>query len=425
MVRILALSLLGMIGFCLPGSAQQFGEDRPKTPPPMPPVAQPAAPTPTPAVLPSFPTTNAPRALQTPPAATAPQPTEPPHQWAVRPENGAWMICVMSYTGPDARKKAEELAGLIRRDQRVAAFLYERGAEERQREEQRRAEWRQKKELEMAPFIQVQAQMKQRAAAQGIEFFDAPMKYRIPTIEVSQQWAVLVGGFKSMDEASAYHTTIRTWPPPKAVHLMDSAVMARPEEGGKVSGEATYLNPFKNAMVFPNPSIRRTPAQGVPMDPVIVKLNESEPLSLLKCRKSWTLAVKDFSVPTTVQSKDQEGGIMAKLFGKANDPADLLEATAKQAQEFAKALRDPKMDQAVSAAATRLGLTPRPLETYVLHVRTGSRVTIGQFDAPDDPALVEMQRLLLGMWFKIEQKGQLPEERRLFDSVTVMPIPRP
>jgi len=179
-------------------------------------------------------------------------------------------------------------------------------------------------------------------------------------------------------------------------------------------------------MVVPNPTVKRAASTASGVDPAIFTLNAEEPLSLLKCQKGWTLIVKDFTVPATVQSKDQESSVMSRLF-HGDESAKLLHSTAQQAHVLATALRSQSMEQAARAAATHAGLTPRPLDSYILHHRTGSRVTVGQFDAADDPALLEMQRLLSNMYFQVSDKtlpGGRGEDRRLFDGITPMPIPR-
>ena len=426
MRRPLLAALLALLATHTPAAAQRFGEDRP-SPGTAAPAPTPPAPAPTPAAppraLPSFPT-GAPAATPRP-ASRVTVAAEPPHEWAVRPEHGEWLICVKSYVGDTARAQAVEFADLIRRQHNVAAFLFERNAEERQREEQRRADFRAAKAEEHAPFLALQKQMRAEAAARGVEYVDAPTVYRMPKVALESQWAVLVGGgFKDADAARKALTAVREWPVPVNVALMDRAVTARPGEGGQVVTEGTYINPYRSAMVVPNPTVKRAAAGGV--DPAIFTLNAEEPLSLLKCPKNWTLIVKDFTVPATVHSKDQEPSVMARLFG-GDESARLLHSTAQQAHVLATALRSPSMEQAARAAATHAGLTPRPLESYILHHRTGSRVTVGQFDGPDDPALLEMQRLLSNMYFQVSDKtraGGRVEDRHLFDGITPMPVPR-
>jgi len=45
------------------------------------------------------------------------------------------------------------------------------------------------------------------------------------------------------------------------------------------------------------------------------------------------------------------------------------------------------------------------LEAFVLHTRNASIVTVGQFDGPTDPALLEAQRMLQRMTFLSSKDG--------------------
>ena len=429
MRRLPLAALLCWLAAPTPAAAQRFGEDRPA--PGTPPAAPAPKPVPTPAPpkdLPGFPTgvPATPTRAPTRPAA-APVAPETPHEWAVRPEHGEWFLCVKSYVGDLAKAQAVELAGLIRAQHKCPAYLFERNAEDRQREEQRRADFRAGKAAELAPFLQLQGQMKAEAAARGVEYADVPTVYRMPKVTVEPQWAVLVGGYPDADAARKALTTVREWPVPGNVQLMQAAVSDLPGDDGKIVTQGTYINPYRSAMVAPNPTARRAVAQANGIDPAIFTLNAAEPLSLLKCEKSWTLIVKDFTVPATLHGKGQESSVMARLFSD-NESARRLHATSQQAFTLATALRSEPMERAARAAAAHAGLTPRPLDSYVLHHRTGSRVTVGQFDAPDDPALLEMQRLLSNMYFQVADKTAggvvRGEDRRLFDGITPMPIPR-
>src|SRR5262249_55586664 len=87
---------------------------------------------------------------EAPPAPPPPRDLEirsalgPNHPWAVKPEDGAFFICVKSYsrpsrpepgdTGPSARELSEALATDIRDLYRVQAFLFEYISEERKAE---------------------------------------------------------------------------------------------------------------------------------------------------------------------------------------------------------------------------------------------------------------------------------------------------
>ncbi len=367
-------------------------------------------------------------AAPVPPAAV--QEPAAGHPWAVQPQHGEWMVCVKSYTGPDAMKFAEELAGHIRKTHNAAAYLHEFGREEREREDKRRQEFRQRKAQELTPFLATQARLKEEAKRDGVDFVETPTKFRMPTVNVPTEWGVLVGGWKDMDTAGGALQTIRKWPAPTQPHLMTRAVITRPGDGkATAASEGTYINPFAEAIVGKNPSLKRTAPQEVPVDPLIAKMNAKEQYSLLECPKAWTLSVKDFATPTSVQPKGQTGTAIGRLFG-GDESGRALDATVDQARGLAKYLRGKDMEEAAKAAAGRLGMNPRPLEAYVLHLQTGSRVTVGGFDSPDDPALLEMQRLLANMSFKAYDKPpsqggrQIGDEQRYFNGVTPIPVPR-
>jgi hypothetical protein len=342
-----------------------------------------------------------------PPLSAAPPAAAPAHPWYVRADLGPWMICVKSYSGPDSRKLAEALAAEIRQTHNAGAYLFEWGSEERQKEEARRQKARQALQEAQAPFLEARAKAMADAAAKGIEFIDTPVKVRVPIVRYPEQWAVLLGGFPDMDAARKALDAVRKWPAPKDTRLMDQAFISRPGQP-----EAAYINPFAAAMTAPNPAIRRrTEGQTPEIDPAVVKLNEAEELSLLNARKPWTLMVKRFVVPTHVQGKADDGTVFDKLFGK-DDGARWLEITATNARTLAEALRNEKMK-------------PRPFEAFVLHNRTESLVTVGQFDGPEDPELIKTWQLLTGMSFEVGYKdGRTAEVKKMFDAVIPMQVPR-
>ena len=69
-------------------------------------------------------------------------------------------------------------------------------------------------------------------------------------------------------------------------------------------------------------------------------------------------------------------------------------------------------------------------EAFVLHTRTGSLVTVGQFDGPDDPMLLQTRRRLMEMNFTISEQQNVPgrplnpQERLFSDNILPIPVPR-
>lgn len=339
------------------------------------------------------------------------------------------MISVKSYAGPESRKLAEELAAEIRSKHKAAAYLYEWGAEEKRKEEARQEAYRQAWVQENTPFLQLREEMKKKADAEGRVFIDTPVTVRVPHIKYTEQWAVLVGGFKDMDTASEALKYLRTLPAPTdKPHLLDRAAVATPGEkkGEKGSVETAYLSIYAQAFVTRNPVTGKddggnkleTDENGVPL----VKIwNQGEPYSLLNNSGNVTLVVKMFTIPTRTRSAETEKSVLEKLFS-GDSTAKLLDATAKQAHQLAEALRSPEMANSLS----KQGLPGEPLEAYVLHDRTGSVVTVGSFTSGNDPRLEQMKRALESITFEVRETrdGPVLRTEKMFPSVFPINVPK-
>jgi hypothetical protein len=354
------------------------------------------------------------------------------HPWLIKPEHGPYFIMVKSYVRPaagsraamedrglTARELAEGLAREIRDVYRVQAFLYEYISEERKAEVRAYLAAKQKAETEYV--AQVDA-LKQKAVLQGMEFMLPDSKFRVWKHEQRDQIGVLVGGFQTdADAAKALAEMKKKWEIPKNTALLDKAVILNAPDKGQAMTQGAYINPYASAFVVPNPSIAKATqpaAQRQGLDPFVVKLNDGNPYSLLKANKTWTLAVKSFTAPVEVVSRNDTGTSPVRKMGHSNG-AEVLAAGAVQAESLAKALRGMK-----GAGGQALNL-----EAFVLHTRYASLVTVGQFDGPDDPALLAAKRMLAGITMNVseDQTGlrKVTNTPSLFDTMLPMPIPKP
>ncbi|VTU02101.1 Hypothetical conserved protein OS=uncultured planctomycete GN=HGMM_F09D09C09 PE=4 SV=1 [Gemmataceae bacterium] len=426
-------------------SVAQFAADRTPTPPtlpvsPVPVQSRPAA-LPTPGARPALPAPpGGVGAVPTNPiqqaGGTVEAPSTPPpadveirsalganHPWAIKPEHGAYFILVKSYSrpnrptpqdnGPSARTLAEELASEIRNTFKVQALLYEYVSPERRAEMASIAAARERARVFAAQINKY----KEQAALQGMEFLEPDNRVHFKTVNYQDQIAVLVGGFKTDVDARKALDTLRKWPAPKNKNLMDGAVVQRANKDGKVLLEEGHLNPYLTAHVVPNPTVARADAApSEPIDPFIVKLNEGRPYSLLKAKKAWTLGVKSFTAPVEIVSKDAGTGLM-RAVGSAGKGADVLKAGAEQAEKLAEALRNMRGK----------GAPADGFEAFVLHTRTASVVTVGQFDGPDDPALLQTKQLLASIKLNLskDREGYQPVTNApsLFDNMMPVPVP--
>jgi len=439
------LGIAGVLAGSSVGIAQ-FAADRvpaspvapvsPATPPALPPGVRPVGPAggvvnpTTNPVVPAGALVPAP-SVATPPAAPPPTDLEirsalgPNHPWVVKPEHGAFFILMKSYSrpsrptaqdnGPSARTLAEEFASEIRETYKVQALLYEYVSPERRAEMASIAAARERARV----FAAQLDKYKQQAALQGMEFLAPDTRLHFKTVSYQDQIAVLVGGFKTEDDARKALNIVRTWPSPKNKNLLDGAVIQRPGKDGKMVLEEGHLNPFLTAHVVPNPTVARAadPAEGTTVDPFIVKLNEGRPYSLLNAKKNWTLGVKSFTAPVEIVSKDSGSGGLLRPFVSRGKGVDVLRASAEQAEQLAEALRKMRGE----------GIPRDGFEAFVLHTRTASIVTVGQFDGPDDPALHQTKQLLTKMTVKAseDEKGFKPvaSAPELFGNMMPVPVP--
>ncbi len=350
------------------------------------------------------------------------------HPWRITPQTGPWFILVKSYSRPPRRdpqdpsptalELAETLAREIRETHRVQAFLFEYISEERKQQMEAIAQARERARL----FAEQLDKLRREAQLQGMEFLEPDRKIRVMTVNYNDQIAVLVGPFQSEEDASKALAIVKKWPAPKGqvrgASLMDWGVVMRPGPDGKPVMENGFLNPYVTAIVVPNPTVRRTPAQPQQgIDPLIVQLNEGRPYNLLRATKPWTLAVKSFHAPVQLILPGN-AGLVRKPSSSASG-ADVLQAAAGQAEALAESLR-----RLTDAQGRPLGL-----ETFVLHTRYGSVVTVGQFDSPYDPELHRVRELLQKLTLKVthDRGGVQPVAGapQLLDAIIPMPVPRP
>jgi hypothetical protein len=314
---------------------------------------------------------------------------DPINLYAVTPAAGAWMVLAASYTGDDGKDLCRQLVLEMRNKHHLPAYVFNLAAAKRREiEEEERA----------------------RQTRAGVPV--RPGHYNI-----QDHWAVLIGGYKDMNAATAALPSIRKLPLPD-LHLAggklayDTVVEAGADEHGKVTGKKVEISPFHNAMCVPNPTIPREEKPAHKFDPFWTELNRFEDYSLLRCSKKFTFAVKEYHGSKVIQSTDSSGGIMSSLSwltGKSS--AHMIDAAGLQAHDLADVLHK-KLN----------------FETYVLHTRTSSVVTIGSFDSLDDPQaqrvkqqIQTFQQQLTSAWAPTGKQDPL----QLFPQPMPIEVPRP
>ncbi len=315
------------------------------------------------------------------------QEADPQKEYPVTPEAGTWLICAASYMGDSAPQMAHNLVLELRRDLDLPAFVYNRGAEERRKLQE---------ELEKQRLQQEELLRKQ-----GIE---PGQRLRPRHVRIEDQCAVLIGGYKDIDSAHAALEKIKNLPNPKSVPA-DELILGQTDSSNKMQAmQRQKANIFRNSFVTRNPTIPQEKVDRSP-DPVVLKrLNADESYSLLKCKKPWTLAVKEFYGGMAIQPASAPPTLLEKLWG--NKSEEHMSAIGKQAHEVAKVLRET------------LGL-----EAYVLHTPASSVVTVGAFANPDDPQIQQMQQKLKSLQL-VSPPGFPAAFIQFVSNPLPMPVPR-
>jgi hypothetical protein len=275
----------------------------------------------------------------------------------VTPQAGPWMICAASFCDrpldgqrdePPARARAEELAMEIRGRYNLPAYVFNRTGEERRLEEERVARIKEER-------------LKQLAAA-GLP---TDTRIHVKTVRIEDQFAVLVGGYKDDAIARKELDRIRKLKPSEK-HMATRVV---PDAKGQMHEET--VNPFQSAFVCRNPMIPVEKAKtDVDEGKRLKEWNAHESYSLLKCRKAYTLVVKEFRGAATVQTQHESP---AAGWLSSHKTSDILNGNEKAAHMLAEFLSNKQLG----------------FEAYVLHTEFNDYVTVGAFDSPDDPRLIQ------------------------------------
>jgi hypothetical protein len=317
----------------------------------------------------------------TTPALAAPKvDADPSVEYVVTPQAGVWMVLAGSYKGPDAHNLAHQLVYQLRSRDNYPAFIFD-FSEGKRREQD-------------ANMAAMQRNMP------GV-----PVRTPRP---VEDEFGVLAGGYKTMEDAREAMERIRKLPLPvlklpgdkPAYDTMPFIDKKTGEEKGTVA-----VNPYWRSFVVRNPVVPLEKPDPNKADPFMKRLNKDEEYSLLNCKHPWTLVIKQYEGVSVIEPPTTDYKIF-KLFGKDDKNSDVLNAAALNAHNLAEALRKKELD------------------AYVLHTRHSSLVTVGAFDSPDDPQLLRMQRALsLKMDQPKDGKPVDPKQLQFFAQPLPMKVP--
>ncbi|NQV23451.1 MAG: hypothetical protein HQ518_03695 [Rhodopirellula sp.] len=232
--------------------------------------------------------------------------------------------------------------------------------------------------------------------------------------------SVVAGNYPTVDDSTAQKTRDFI----KRLSLKDLNLESWINGGGLVFRQTPgQPGPFSGAFLTINPLFTQEEVAKTKRDPLILRLNGNSEYSILRNKGKFTLAVATF------KGRSQTG-IGERDYQKAYElfkPNGTLDDAAERAWKVAKMLREGIF------SGSQQGQT---FEAYVYHDKFQSLVTVGSFDSPQDPRLIQMAHIFrakqqTGTNGKSFTTGESiiipgdPAETVIFDPVpTLIPVPQ-
>jgi hypothetical protein len=291
---------------------------------------------------------------------------DPDKPYTLTDENGPWTIMACSFSGAKALEQARELVLELRSRYKLPAYVYQKTFD-----------------------------YGEDAQGRGLDRYGAPMKMRYRRGSKSQEYAVVVGDYPAVDDPDAQKALAKIkYCRPKCLELDKSKPTTRTLASWRLiasfaSPEAEKKGPMGHAFVTTNPLLPKDFYVPPGVDKFVVDINKDNKYSLLDCPGRYTVQVAHFAGNVVLDPKE----IQAVENGKRLKSR--LEKAGEDAEKLCEALR------------------MKGYESYVLHERYASLVTVGSFDSAGTPRSdgkteINPQIHTLMKSFGAENTGPLP-----------------
>jgi hypothetical protein len=273
-------------------------------------------------------------------------PNDPIEPFLLTRDAGPFMVMAKTFRGPDAERWALALVLELQNEYHLPAYIL------------RTRDFPMRSNIRDVPPTAYQAVRK--------PYLAEPEKSR-----THDEAVVLVGNEKTLKDSEI---------------LLHKVKKIRPRCLGHLQSIYTWRTGLSTALRTTNPYV---PAQelfpGKPQhDGFVNKLN-SGPYSVFRCPGRYTLQVAEYGGRSTFNVEDKRfksdhimDSPLAEAYGNAEKLAEVL-------------AEDPEV--------RKTGCLP-----YVFHDRTTSRVLMGAFNSPDDPAAVKLREAMLKLAIPLAQK---------------------
>jgi hypothetical protein len=284
-------------------------------------------------------------------------PTDPIEPFLLTRDAGPFMVMAKTFRGPDAERWAVALVLELRNEHRLPAYIL------------RTRDFPMRSNIRDVPPTADQAARK--------PYLTEPEKSR-----THDEAVVLVGNEKTLKDSEILLHRVKKIRP-KCLNQMHSIYTWR-------------QNSLHTALRTTNPYVPTQELFPRKTDPLVMKLNGG-PHNIFRCPGHYALQVAEFGGRSTFNVED-------KRFKNPLISDSPLEHAFDNAEKLAEFLaKDPDVQQT--------GCLP-----YVYHDRTSSKVLMGAFNAPDDPAAARLRETLLRLAVPLAQKQKK-------DDTMIVPAP--
>ncbi len=313
---------------------------------------------------------------------------DPDNPYTLSEKNGPWMILACSFSGEHAKQQAHELALELRRRYKLPAYVFD-------------------KRFEFG-----------EANGRGLDRFGHPIRMRYQAGDDIEEYAVLVGDYRAVDDPDAQATLRKLkYTTPECLKIDGQRPTSRTLAGWRLmqqvvraqGDEKKDRGPMGHAMVTTNPMLPAEFFNRKTVDNFVLQLNEGYEYNLLNCPGKYTVQVAHFTGGVIINQKT----IREIEDGKAKVKSRLAEAAEK-------------------AHKLTLALRKKGYEAYEFHDRYASIVTVGSFNSvgsprPDGKIEIDPQVHMLMKTFGAESSGvaQGAIQVKQFDGIPCDPQPIP
>lgn len=281
--------------------------------------------------------------------ATIVLPTDDINPWLLTRDAGPFMVVARTFRGPDAQRYALALAKELRNEYNLPAYIM------------RTKDFPNRSNLRGVPPLAPDAQRRsQLTEPEKVRSYD--------------EAAVLVGNEKTLDGSEK---------------LLLHVKQIKPKCLNEIPSIFGWRNGLKTALRTTNPYVPTQdifPGRGK-RDHIILQMN-SGPRSVYKCPGRYTLQVAEYTGLAMFNPDQKSASILGNEWLKKSP----LRTAADDAERLAEAIA--KNDEIRRAG----------VQAYVYHDRNSSKVMIGSFNDPKDPAAAQLHATIMKLAIPIAEK---------------------